>query len=280
MDFILLLKKIILAIIQGIAEILPISSSGHLLIFSELLEINTNGLQLIIFLHLGSLIAMLIYYWSDIRDIIVSLLVFLFKKDRSEKTIYFFSLFLKLIVASIPAAIIGFTLGDIIDQYLSNLYFVFSFLIVTGSILLISKNLKGEKTLKEMSYLNALTIGCFQGVGVLPGISRSGSTIFGGRVNRLSNEEAAHFSFLMFLPVTAGSFLIEVIKDFDTISTSQPMDLLSDFIAVIISGIVTYFSVKYLFKIIKKGKLYYFAYYCFAIAIIGIIVCLCLNYGF
>lgn len=280
MDFILLLKKIILAIIQGIAEILPISSSGHLLIFSELLEINTNGLQLIIFLHLGSLIAMLIYYWSDIRDIIVSLLVFLFKKDRSEKTIYFCSLFLKLIVASIPAAIIGFTLGDIIDQYLSNLYFVFSFLIVTGSILLISKNLKGEKTLKEMSYLNALTIGCFQGVGVLPGISRSGSTIFGGRVNRLSNEEAAHFSFLMFLPVTAGSFLIEVIKDFDTIITSQPMDLLSDFIAVIISGIVTYFSVKYLFKIIKKGKLYYFAYYCFAIAIIGIIVCLCLNYGF
>lgn len=280
MDFILLLKKIILAIIQGIAEILPISSSGHLLIFSELLEINTNGLQLIIFLHLGSLIAMLIYYWSDIRDIIVSLFVFLFKKDRSEKTIYFCSLFLKLIVASIPAAIIGFTLGDIIDQYLSNLYFVFSFLIVTGSILLISKNLKGEKTLKEMSYLNALTIGCFQGVGVLPGISRSGSTIFGGRVNRLSNEEAAHFSFLMFLPVTAGSFLIEVIKDFDTIITSQPMDLLSDFIAVIISGIVTYFSVKYLFKIIKKGKLYYFAYYCFAIAIIGIIVCLCLNYGF
>lgn len=280
MDFILLLKKIILAIIQGIAEILPISSSGHLLIFSEILNIDTNGLQLVIFLHLGSLVAMMIYYWSDIKEILVSLCLFLFKKDRQEKTMYYCSLFLKLVVASIPAAIIGFALGDIIDQYLSNLYFVFAFLTITGVLLLISKNLKGEKTLKEMTYLDALGIGCFQGVGVLPGISRSGSTIFGGRTRRLSNQEAAHFSFLMFLPVTAGSFLVEIIKDFDIITQTQPLDLLSDAIAVIISGIVTYLSVKYLFKLIKKGKLYYFAYYCFAVSVIGIILCLCFRYGF
>ena len=79
MDFILLIKKIILAIVQGIAEILPISSSGHLLIFSELLQVDTNGLQLLIFLHFGSLVAMMIYYWKDIKDIIVSLCKFLFK---------------------------------------------------------------------------------------------------------------------------------------------------------------------------------------------------------
>ena len=131
-----------------------------------------------------------------------------------------------------------------------------------------------------MSYFNALSIGLFQGVGVLPGISRSGSTIFGGKVNKLSNEEAAHFSFLMFLPVTAGSFLVEIIKNYNEIIATPTLDLLSDVIAVIIAGFVTYFSVKYLFKIIKKGKLYYFAYYCFAISIIGIIVCLCLHYGF
>ena len=274
------LKKLVLAIIQGIAEILPISSSGHLLIASELLKVNTNGLQFLIFLHLGSLIAMIIYYWKDIKDILVSLWIFLFKHNREEKTLYYCSLFLKIVIASIPAAIIGLIFGDIIDQYLSNLYFVFSFLIVTGCILLINKKLNGEKTLKELKYHEAFFIGCFQGVGVLPGISRSGSTIFGGRVNKLSNEEAAHFSFLMFLPVTAGSFLVEVIKNFNNIISTPSMDLLSDAIAVIIAGFVTYFSVKYLFKIIKKGKLYYFAYYCFAVSVIGLIVCFCLHYGY
>lgn len=275
-------KKLVLAIVQGIAEILPISSSGHLLIASELLKVNTNGLQFLIFLHLGSLIAMIIYYWKDIKDILVSLWIFLFKHNREEKTLYYCSLFLKIVIASIPAAIIGLIFGDIIDQYLSNLYFVFSFLIVTGCILLINKKLNGEKTLKELKFHEALFIGCFQGVGVLPGISRSGSTIFGGRVNKLSNEEAAHFSFLMFLPVTAGSFLVEIIKNRHEIiqEYSNISNLLIDLTTIIIAGIITFLSVKYLFKIIKKGKLHYFAYYCFALGIIGIITCLILHYGF
>ena len=282
MDFILLIKKIILAIVQGIAEILPISSSGHLLIFSELLQVDTNGLQLLIFLHFGSLVAMMIYYWKDIKDILVSLWIFLFKHNREEKTLYYCSLFLKIVIASIPAAIIGLIFGDIIDQYLINLYFVFSFLIVTGCILLINKKLNGEKTLKELKYHEAFFIGCFQGVGVLPGISRSGSTIFGGRVNKLSNEEAAHFSFLMFLPVTAVSFLVEIIKNRHEIiqEYSNISNLLIDLTTIIIAGIITFLSVKYLFKIIKKGKLHYFAYYCFALGIIGIITCLILHYGF
>ena len=84
----------------------------------------------------------------------------------------------------------------------------------------------------------------------------------------------------MFLPVTAGSFLVEVIKNFNNIISTPSMYLLSDAIAVIIAGFVTYFSVKYLFKIIKKGKLYYFAYYCFAVSVIGLIVCFCLHYGY
>ena len=189
-------------------------------------------------------------------------------------------LFINLIIASIPAAILGILFSDIIDEYLSNLYFVFSFLIITGCLLLINKNLNGTKTLKEMTVLDALTIGSFQCVGILPGISRSGSTIFGGKVTKLSNEAAANFSFLMFLPVTAGSFLIEVVKEFDTIIATNPIDLLLDAVVVIISGIVTFLSVKFIFKLIKKGKLHYFAYYCFAIALIGIIVCLCMRYGF
>lgn len=280
MDFILLLKKIVLAIVQGIAEILPISSSGHLLIFSNILNIDTNGMRLPIFLHFGSLVAMIIYYRKDIGNIIVSVLRYLFKKDREEDTKFYCRLFLLLIVASIPAAIIGFLLNDIINDYLSNLYFVFSFLIVTGIILLINKKLSGTKTLREMKFTDALGVGAFQCIGILPGISRSGSTIFGGKVMKLSNEDAAHFSFLMFLPVTAGSFLLELISGWDQIVQYKTFDLISDIIAVIIAGIVTFLSVKYLFKIIKKGKLHYFAFYCFAVGIIGIITCLCLRYGF
>ena len=144
------LKKLVLAIVQGIAEILPISSSGHLLIASELLKVNTNGLQFLIFLHLGSLIAMIIYYWKDIKDILVSLWIFLFKHNREEKTLYYCSLFLKIVIASIPAAIIGLIFGDIIDQYLSNLYFVFVFLIVTG-FLTILYGLSSVPLIKKLS---------------------------------------------------------------------------------------------------------------------------------
>lgn len=275
-DFI---KKIVIAIVQGIAEILPISSSGHILITSELLNVESS-LQFAIFLHFGSLVAMIVYYWKDIFNIIVSLFNFLFKKNREENTLYYCSLFVKLVVASIPAAILGILLSDLIDSYFSNLYFIFTFLIITGILLLINKNLNGEKTLKELKYKDAFCIGLFQGVGLFPGISRSGVTIFGSKVMRLSNEEAAHFSFLMFLPVTAGSFLLELIGDFEAISFNEPLVLLSDLACVIIAGLTTLFAVKYLFKIIKKGKLYYFAYYCFAVSLIGIITCLICNYGF
>ena len=97
---------------------------------------------------------------------------------------------------------------------------------------------------------------------------------------RLSNAEAAHFSFLMFLPVTAGSFLIDVIKERELIFSQTWDIILGDVVAIIIAGFVTYFAVKYLLKIIKKGKLWYFSIYCFAAGIIGIIVCLCCHYGF
>lgn len=280
MDFIMLIKKIILGIIQGISEVLPISSSGHLTIFSNILNVETDGLHFMILLHFGSLVAMLIYYWKDVFQIIVSLFKFLFQKDRTEETIYYCRLFINLIIASIPAAIIGIAFEDVIGSYLSNLYFVFSFLIVTGTVLLISKNLNGTKTLKEMKAGQAFGIGCFQACGVLPGISRSGSTICGGKILKLKQEDAAHFSFLMFLIVSGGSFLLDMIKNYDLVFNAPLPVLATDSLAVIISGITTYLAVKYIFIVIKKGKLHYFAYYCFLVAIIGIITCLCIGYGF
>mgnify|MGYP002575693530 CR=1 FL=1 len=278
MDFILLLKKIILGIIQGITEILPISSSGHLLIFSKLLNIDSNGLSLIIFLHFGSLVAMIIYYRKTIWNIITSLFKYIFQKNRDEECKYYCKLFLLMVVASIPAGIIGLCLGDIIDSYFTSLYYVFAFLIITGILLLINQKLTEKKSLKDISYIDALEIGLFQSIGVLPGISRSGITIFGGKVAKLNNEEAANFSFLLFLPVTLGSFIWKIISEYQFIFSQPTEILIGDFIAVIIAGFTTFIAVKVLFKVIKKGKLHYFSYYCFLVALLGVIICLISSY--
>lgn len=277
MDVILLLKKVVLAIIQGISEILPVSSSGHLILLSRILDIDTNGLSLIIFLHFGSLFAMIVFYRKQIAAIVKSLYLFIFKHNRDDQTKANINLFLALIIASIPAALVGFLLGDLVDTYLTNVYFVFIFLTLTGIILLLNKNLNGNRSLKELNLKQSFIVGLFQAIGVIPGISRSGITIFGGKVEKLSNEEAANFSFLLFLPVTLGSFLWEIIRNYQTIAALSHYDLLADAISVVIAGIMTYLAIALLFKLIKKGKLHYFAYYCFGVAVIGSIISILLS---
>lgn len=265
-----LFKYILLAIIQGISEILPISSSGHLLIFESIFGINENNLTLAIFLHFGSLIAVLIYYRKLILDIIVAVFKFVFKKDRSEITLENSKLFLMLIIATIPAAILGLLFNDFIENTLSSLWFVFSFLLCTGVLLLIIKKLNKTRELKSMTMLDALLIGCFQGVGILPGISRSGSTIFGLKTRGFNNDGAAKFAFLMFIPVSLGSFLLEMIDVVQgEIVFSDPIYYY--IIGIIVAGITTFLALKAIFGIIKKGKLHYFAFYCFLVGVVGLI---------
>ncbi len=267
-------KYIVVALVQGLSEILPISSSGHILIVENLLNMKTD-LTLAIFVHFGSLIAVLAYYFKDLVNIVKGVCLYVFKKNREEETIYNAKLFLYLVIASLPAAIIGLLFDDFIESTLSSLLFVFIFLLITGTLLLINKKLNKERTLKEMKPVDALVIGCFQGIGILPGISRSGITIFGNKVRGFKNEDSAKFAFLMFIPVSFGSFLLEVIKIFkaDSISISQN-DIVAYIVAIIISGLTTFIALKYIFAIIKKGKLHYFAFYCYLVGIVGLIVLL------
>lgn len=277
-NFITLIKKIILAIIQGLTEILPVSSSGHLLIASQLFNIDTNGLTLVIFLHFGSLIAMIIYYRKILKEMIINLFKYLLKKDRSQSSIYYSKLFLCLIISSLPAAIVGFLLGDIIDNYFTNLYYIFIFLSINSVLLLFNKKLIGRKKTNELNFKDASIIGLFQCLGIFPGISRSGITILGAKSMKLNDEDAAGYSFLMFLPITLGSFIWELIGFKDNVVNLSSPSIISDLIAVIISGITTYIAIHFLLKIIKKGKLYYFSYYCLLVALFGTIFCLITNY--
>ncbi len=259
-----ILKYIFIAFVQGVAEILPISSSGHITLASKIVNIDPS-LTLSIFLHAGSLIAVIVFYAKDIWAMIKYTLLFIFKNDRSEEAIYNSKLVLMLIIATIPAGLVGLFLKDIIEEvFKNNIYLGIDFLI-TAIILFIINRLKYERKIKEMTALDALIVGSFQAIGVLPGISRSGITISGLKTRKFSNEDSTNFAFLMFIPVSTGSFLVEV---YDLIKNPLSYDsslTIPYIIGIAIAGIVTYFSLKFLLKIIKKGKLWYFSIYLIAL---------------
>lgn len=263
-----ILKYIFIAFVQGVSEILPISSSGHITLASEIVNIDPS-LTLSIFLHAGSLIAVIIFYRKEIWAMLKYTLLFIFKKDRSEDAIYNSKLILMLIIATIPAGLVGLLLKDIIEEvFKSNIYLGIDFLI-TAVVLFIISRLKYERKIKEMTALDALVVGSFQAIGVLPGISRSGITISGLKTRKFNNEDSANFAFLMFIPVSAGSFLVEVydlIKDPLSYDSSLTIPYI---IGIAVAGIVTYFSLKLLLKIIKNGKLWYFSVY---LVVLGISV--------
>ncbi len=267
-----LFKYIILAIVQGIAEILPISSSGHLYIFQNILQVEGDGfLSLAIFLHFGSLVAVVIYYFKDIINLIVGTWKFLFFKEKSEDDKFQATLLLWMVIATVPAGIVGFFVSDYIDSVLGSLWFVFSFLIFTGLVLFFIKYIKTSKSIKDMKWYDALYIGMFQAIGVLPGVSRSGITIAASKTRGFDDEGSAKFAFLLFLPVTLGSFLLELLNVVSGDTTlSDPVYYYV--IGVVVAGIATFVSLKLLFGIIKRGKLHYFAYYCLALGVIGLIV--------
>jgi len=247
------MREIILGIVQGLTEFLPVSSSGHLAIFSTFMNIDTN-VPYFALLHLATFFAVLIFVWKEV----VSLIKGLFKWEKES-----LSLILKLIVSSIPAAILGFTLESTIESAFSSLTLIGIFLLVTGIFLLISDTLKGKKSLTDITYLDALVIGLMQALAIFPGISRSGATLFGALLMKTKREDALKYSFLMSLPVTFGAGIFEINK----VTFSLP---------VILGGIFAFlaglFGLYLLRKTVLVGKLRYFSYYCFAIGIIAIII--------
>ncbi len=262
--FIKLLKYLLLGFIQGVSEILPISSSGHLLLAQSLMKINTNQVAVFtVLLHFASLLALLIYFRKIIIKMIKGIFLYVFRRKKEYKDD--FMLFIYLIVGSIPVAIVGIFLEDKIDSLFSNLLFVGISFIFTAFVLLLLSNLKNG-TQEQVTLKSAIITGLFQLIGVFPGISRSGMTLTGAKVSKLEHQKAKEFAFLLFIPVAFGSFIFSLDDAYLLFKAHQ--DLLGfAFAAMVVTFIMTYLS---LHLILSKLQPKHFKYFSIYLVFIGV----------
>ena len=262
-----IIEYIILGIIQGFTEPIPVSSSGHVLIFNNLLNTNIDIELLAILTNFGSLIAIIYLYRKRIKDLFINFFSHLKNKDKKTYNDYKYSIY--LIIATIPAGIMGLvvTKFDFFDTLDSNIKFVGITLLITAGFLFLIRNIKGKKDNNSLTFKDALVIGLFQVVALVPGISRSGATIVGGMTRNLKRETAFDFSFLLYIPISIATTLLGF-KDLLTSSLSLGT-IICYLLATLIAGIVTYFATKWFRNVVKEGKLIYFVIYCL---IVGLLV--------
>lgn len=247
------IEILILAIIQGVTEWLPISSSGHLVIAQEYM-----GLSLPVFfdivLHVGSLLVVLIVFRSDIFKILRAFWRLDFKSEEVKLAFY-------VILGSIPTAIIGFIFKDLFESFFNNLIAVGIAFIVTGSFLSVSERTGNHD--KPFGYLDAVLIGAAQGIALIPGISRSGITITAGLLRKVGKKTAFRYSFLLFIPAVVGATIFTA-PETENLMTAN-IDYSSMLLGIVITVVVGYVSLKLLLRIVLREKFHLFAYYCWAI---------------
>lgn len=272
-----IIQAIILGIVQGLTEFLPVSSSAHLVFMTDILGLPQN-VAFDTLLHIGTLVAVVGYFWRDIIHIIssfISSLIDIFRgkfRDGLEET-PFKKLSWLLIVGTIPAGLMGILLEKQFEALFNSVIYVGFFLIITGLLLWGAERVKpGEKEVKDISFKNALVIGVAQGIAIAPGISRSGATIAAGLFSGLNRELAARFSFLLSIPAILGAALVQT-KDITSVDASAAV-MIAGFISATIFG---YIAIKLLLKIIRERTLMIFAYYCWIVGIIAIILSLFLH---
>jgi len=237
-----------LGIIQGLTEWLPISSSGHLVIVQQLLHIKIS-LFFDVMLHFGTLLAVIVFMRKDILEILKSLLKLDFTSQSGK-------LLLFVIIGSIPITFFGFFFHEIIEAMFSNLYVVGLSLLITGAILYLTKNTRGKKKLRLK---DSILVGIVQAFALIPGISRSGSTISTGLLRDIDKKLAFKFSFLLAVPAVIGANLLELTN---VIVGNIQINLLQAIVSTLISFIAGYISLKFLYNLLQKGKFYLFCYYC------------------
>jgi len=250
-----LIDMLILAVVQGITEWLPISSFGHLAIVEESLGLELP-LVFNVMLHIGTVFVVLAVFWRDIIKIVKAFISLDFKTDEGKLAIF-------ITVGSVPTALIGFFFHDIFESFSHNLVAVGVALLINGFVLFISKR---RKTDRELSFLDSLLIGTAQGIAIAPGISRSGVTIATGFLRRVKKEIAFKYSFLLSVPAVIGATAMES-RDL----VVGNVDVIALFLGAIVSMIVGYTSLKFLQKIVTNEKFHLFAYYCWMVGLITVL---------
>ena len=260
-------KSIVLGIVQGLTEFLPVSSSGHLVVFSGLLKIDLNANAALAFdvaLHFGSLIALVIFFWGDIVGLFRGFLA-TFRSSRTPEETLKRNMFWLIVAAIIPSGIIGVLFNAAIAKAFSSLYIVATMFLVTAALLFLQHFASTARTIREVGWKDALAIGIGQVFALLPGLSRSGTTMSVGVYRGLKQEDAAHFSFLMAIPTIAGAAIF-ALKDF--LKAGMSTNSLADIgIGVVVSALTSLVAIGLLLKVARKGKMEWFALYCVAAAV-------------
>jgi len=248
-------QAIILGLLQGLTEFLPVSSSGHLVLMQNIFGITEGGLTFDILVHFGTLIAIFIVYWQEIISLI---------KNPFQKMTYL------IIIGTVPTALIGFTFKPYFEKLFESVLAVGISLIITGFILWIADHYYGGyKNEKNTSWLDALIIGLAQGVAITPGISRSGITISSGLIRGLDREMAAKYSFLVSIPAIFGANLLEAKEILKTgVQINNNLAYILGPLVAAVSGVI---AIKVLLKLLQTGKLKYFSYYVWFLGTIAIL---------
>ena len=256
---------ILLGIIQGLTEFLPVSSSGHLEITTFILEhFGSEGLPeenilMTVVLHAATALSTLFIFRDEVAQIFRGLLQFKWNEE--------FQFSLKIIISMVPAALVGVLFDEQIDALFSGrILLVGNMLIVTGLLLFIAD--KAKNTTQSVNFGQSLIIGIAQAIAILPGISRSGATISTSVILGIDREKAARFSFLMVVPLIFGKMAKDILSGEMASESAALIPLIAGFVAAFITGLI---ACKWMISLVKKSQLKYFSYYCFAIGILAII---------
>ena len=273
------LFSIAMGFLQGVAEFLPISSSGHLTLFQYFFspEQNPEELDMLftILLHFGTLISVCVYYWRDIIDMIREFFLgisdlFSRRGSHEGRPPEARRLVLMIIVGTLPLFAV-LLVKDMVDAAFSNVTFISAALIATGFLLFFSDRMaKGRKTARTATILDALLVGCAQAVGTLPGISRAGSTISAGMLCGFDRTFAVRFSFLLSLPAVLGANILEIadaVQAGGVDMSRLPMYI----VGMVVAGVVGYFAIRLVNLLANKGKFGAFAYYCWTVGIVSLV---------
>lgn len=265
-----IIKAILLGIVQGLTEFLPISSSGHLLLGQKFLDFEMPGISFEVMLHLGTLFAVIIYFHKDILQICGSF----FTVSNDEKFRQRRKFGILLLVATIVTGIIYFIFKDVIESIFDsgsnfNIYVVCIFLSVTGFMNVVSdKMTKNRDSAHELGYFKAMIIGLGQAFALNPGISRSGATITFGLLVGLKREQVATFSFLLSIPAILGATVSEL-PELAQLPKSDMIYYLAGAFSAFVTG---YLVISFLIRMLQKRKMKVFAYWCWAVAIVSAVV--------
>jgi undecaprenyl-diphosphatase len=256
-----LLNNLILGILQGLTEYLPVSSSGHIELGKYILNYHPkDNITLSVILHFATVLSTVIVLRKDILRIIKGL--FQFKNNAETR----FALY--VVISMIPAAIAGFLFESELEQFFDgNILLVGFMLWITGLLLFLAD--KATDTSKSITPVNAFIIGIAQMIALLPGISRSGATISTSVLLKIDKSEAARFSFLMVIPLIAGKMAKDLLDDKISFAAADALPMLVGFIAALVVGI---FACTWMLNLVRRGKLVYFSIYCFVVGAIAILV--------